>query len=84
MAGDLAEHSTDTLLAMKSQLMTWLIALAIIDGLVVVGFVVLLVLKPGLNVVPLIPVLLLPGLVLAPFLLRLTAVRKELTRRESQ
>ncbi|MBL0938921.1 MAG: hypothetical protein IBJ03_08500 [Gemmatimonadaceae bacterium] len=81
MPNSLDNHSTDTLRSMQSQLMKWIIGLLVVDGLIVAAFVLLLVMRPRTNVLPLVPVLLIPGLVLAPFLLRLTSIKKELARR---
>jgi len=81
MASNLHELSTDTLRDMRAQIMRWIIGLFVVDAMAVVAFVVVLVNKPGMNVLPLIPLLILPGLVLTPFLLRLTAIKKELESR---
>lgn len=81
MPNSLGNHSTDTLRSMQSQLMKWIIGLVVVDGLIVAAFILLLVMRPGMNVLPLVPVLLIPGLILAPFLLRLTSIKKELASR---
>ena len=81
MSSNLHELSTETLHAMRGQILRWIIGLFVVDALAVVAFVVVLINKPGMNVVPFIPLLILPGLVLTPFLLRLTAIKKELESR---
>ncbi len=81
MSTNLHELSTETLQAMRTQIQRWIIGLFVVDALAVVAFVVVLVNRPGMNVVPFIPLLILPGLVLTPFLLRLTAIKKELESR---
>lgn len=81
MSTNLHELSTETLHAMRGQILRWIIGLFVVDALAVVAFVVVLINRPGMNVVPFIPLLILPGLVLTPFLLRLTAIKKELESR---
>ncbi len=81
MSTNLHELSTETLHAMHGQIQRWIIGLFVVDALAVVVFVVVLINRPGMNVVPFIPLLILPGLVLTPFLLRLTAIKKELESR---
>lgn len=82
MSNSLDELSVETLRSMKSQLQKWILCLAIVDAALLLVFVAILMYNRALNVIPLIPLLLLPGLVMTPFLLRLTAVKKEISRRE--
>ncbi len=78
---DLSTLPVEMLEAMKAKLMRWFITIAIIDGLLILAFVLVLVLKPTLNPVLFVPLLVMPGIVLVPFITRLTAVKKELEKR---
>lgn len=82
MSNTLEELSTETLHSMKAQLQKWMVGLVIVDAVMILAFVLILLNSKAANVIPLIPLLVLPGLIMTPFVLRLTAVRKELARRE--
>jgi hypothetical protein len=81
---DIASLSTEALTAMKARLTNWIVYLFVIDAIVVGVFVWMLVARPTTPVVALIPMLLLPGIALVPFVLRAGAVRRELERRKSR
>jgi galactitol-specific phosphotransferase system IIC component len=78
---DLASLSTETLSAMKARLTNWIVYIGVIDAVVVGVFVWIVVTRPQTPIVALIPVLLLPGIALVPFVIRAGAVRRELERR---
>ncbi|MFN5581418.1 hypothetical protein [Gemmatimonas sp.] len=78
---DLTALPVDMLEAMKAKLLRWFITIAIIDAVVILAFVLVLVLRPTINPVLFVPLLVMPGIVLVPFITRLTAVKKELERR---
>lgn len=77
---DLPVHELD---AMKSRLTNWLVGIVALDVLVLAAFVLVLVTKSPKFALPLVPLLMLPGIALVPFLKRLGAVKKELARRNS-
>lgn len=78
---DLSVLPIETLEAMKARLLRWLIALFAIDAVLIVIFVVVLLLKPKLNPVLMVPPLMLPGIFMVPFITRITAIKKELAKR---
>lgn len=80
---DLKTLPAETLEAMKRRLTNWIVYLVAIDIVIVAVFVWLFTSRPASQVLPLVPVLMLPGIAMVPFVNRAAAIRKELERRKT-
>ena len=68
---------------LEARLTNWIVYIAALDVVVVGVFAWLVTTRPPGQVLPLVPVLMLPAIGLIPFLRRTAAIRKELERRRS-
>jgi uncharacterized membrane protein len=78
---DLSAVNTETLQAMKVRLTNSIVYVGVIDLVAVGLFVWFATTRPPAQFLPFIPILILPGILLVPLVVRAGAVRRELERR---
>jgi uncharacterized membrane protein len=78
---DLSALPTETLEAMKARLTNWIVYIAVLDTVVLGGFVWFATSRSPAQVMPLVPIVMLPALAIVPFLTRAGAIRRELEKR---
>jgi uncharacterized membrane protein len=80
---DLTALSTETLEAMKGRLTNWIVYIAVLDAVVVGVFVWFFTTRSPAQVLPFVPILMLPAIAIVPFIIRAGAIRRELVRRRN-